>query len=74
MLQHIFKLYNSVVLPNTIFYDYKSLKTNAGDNRRNDVKQNDVFYVKLNDDYKIIKIELILSLIDYVNNTEDCKI
>ena len=71
MLQHIFKLYDSV---DTIFYDYKSLKTNAGDNRRNDVKQNDVFYVKLNDDYKIIKIELILSLIDNVNNTVDCKI
>ena len=71
MLQHIFKLYDNV---DTIFYDYKSLKTNAGDNRRNDVKQNDVFYVKLNDDYKIIKIELILSLINNVNNTIDCKI
>ena len=58
-----------------MFYDYKSLKTNAGDNRLNDIKQNDVFYVKLNDDYKIIKIELILSLIDSVNNaTVDCKI
>ena len=58
-----------------MFYDYKSIKTNAGDNRRNDVKQNDVFYVKLDDDYKFIKIELILSLIDDVNNTTvDCKI
>ena len=57
-----------------MFYDYKSLKTNAGDNRRNDVKQNDVFYVKLDDDYKVIKIELILFLIDGVNNTVDCKI
>ena len=71
LLQHIFKLYDGV---DTMFYDYKSLKTNAGDNRRNDVEQNDVFYVKLNDDYKIIKIELILSLIDDVNNTVDCKI
>ena len=71
LLQHIFMLYDSV---DTIFYDYKSLKTYAGDNRRNDGKQNDVFYVKLNDDYKIIKIELILSLIDNVNNTVDCKI
>ena len=71
LLQHIFKLYDGV---DTMFYDYKSLKTNAGDNRRNDVKQNDVFYVKLNDDYRIIKIELILSLIDDVNNTADCKI
>ena len=40
-----------------MFYNYKSLKTNAGDNRRNDVNQNDLFYVKLNDDYDIIKIE-----------------
>ena len=71
MLQHIFKLCDDT---DNMFYDYKSLKTNAGDNRRNDVKQNDVFYVKLNDDYKIIKIELILSLIDDVNNTVDCKI
>ena len=58
-----------------MFYNYKSLITNSGDNRRNDVKQNDVFYVKLNDNYKIIKIELILSLIDSVENaTVDCKI
>ena len=71
LLQHIFKLYDNT---NTIFYDYKSLKTNAGDNRRNDVKQNDIFYVKLDDDYDIIKIELILSLIDDVDNTVDCKI
>ena len=39
-----------------------------------EIKQNDEFYVKLNDDYKIIKLELILSLIDDVNNTVDCKI
>ena len=72
MLQHIFKLYDSA---DTMFYNYKSLKTNAGDNRLNDIKQNDLFYVKLADDYDIIKIELILSLIDSVNNaTVDCKI
>ena len=71
LLQHIFKLYD---VNDTIFYDYKSLITNAGDNRRNDIKQNDVFYVKLDDDYDVIKIELILSLIDDVNNTVDCKI
>ena len=57
-----------------MFYDYISLKTNAGDNRSNDLKQNDVFYVKLDDDYDVIKIELILSIIDNVNNTVDCKI
>ena len=57
-----------------MFYDYNSLLTNSGDNRSNDLKQNDVFYVKLDDDYDVIKIELILSIIDYVNNTVDCKI
>ena len=73
LLQHIFKLYDD---NDNMFYDYKSLKTNAGDNTRNDIKQNDFFYVKLNDDYKIIKIELILSLINGVSNTTivDCKL
>ena len=33
-----------------MFYEYKSLLTNAGVNRKNDLKQNDIFYVKLNDD------------------------
>ena len=73
LLQHIFKLYDD---NDNMFHDYKSLKTNSGDNTRNDIKQNDFFYVKLNDDYKIIKIELILSLINNVSNTTsvDCKI
>ena len=73
LLHHIFKLYDD---NDNMFYEYKSLMTNSGDNLRNDVKQNDVFYVKLNDDYKIIKIELILSLINDVSNTTvvDCKI
>ena len=59
-----------------MFYDYKSLKSNAGDNKANDLIQNDVFYVKLNDDYKFIKIELILSLINNVSNATivDCKL
>ena len=70
-LQHIFKLYDGA---DTMFYDYISLNTNAGDNRSNDLKQNDLFYVKLNDDYDVIKIELILSLIDNVTNIVDCKI
>ena len=72
LLQHIFKLYDD---NDNMFYNYKSLITNSGDNRLNDIKQNDVFYVKLNDDYDVIKIELILSLIDSVNNASvDCKI
>ena len=66
LLHHIFKLYDN---NDNMFYEYKSLITNSGDNLRNDVKQNDFFYVKLNDDYKIIKIELILSLINDINDT-----
>ena len=73
LLQHIFKLYDD---NDNMFYDYKSLKTNAGDNSRNDIKQNDFFYVKLNENYRIIKIELILSLINNVSNTTsvDCRL
>ena len=73
LLQHILKLYDN---NDNTFYDYKSLITNSGDNTRNDIKQNDFFYVKLNNDYKIIKIELILSLIKDVSNTTvvDCKL
>ena len=73
LLHHIFKLYDS---NDNIIHEYKSLITNSGDNLRNDIKQNDVFYFKLNDNYKIIKIELILSLINDVSNTTvvDCKI
>ena len=70
LLQHIFKLYDNT---DTMFYDYQSLKFNAGDNRRYNVKQNYLLYVKL-DDYGVIKIELILSLIDDVDSTVDCKI
>ena len=57
-----------------MFYEYKSLLTNAGDNRKNDLKQNNIFYVKLNDDYGVIKVELILSIIDNVTNIVGCKL
>ena len=57
-----------------MFYEYKSLLTNAGDNRKNDLKQNDMFYVKLDDDFGVNKIELILSIIDNVTNIVDCKL
>ena len=70
-LLHIFKLYDGA---GTMFYEYKSLLTNAGDNRKNDFKQNDIFYVKLDDDYGVIKIELIVSIIDNVTNIIDCKL
>ena len=70
-LIHIFKLYDGA---GTIFYEYKSLLTNVGDTRKNDLKQNDIFYVKLDDDYGVIKIELILSIIHNVTNIIDCKL
>ena len=70
-LLHIFKLYDGA---GTMFYEYKSLLTNAGDNRKNDLKQSDIFYVKLDDDFGVIKIELILSIIDNVTNIVDCKL
>ena len=73
LLHHIFKLYDN---NDNIIHDYKCLITNSGDNLKNDIKQNDLFYFKLNDDYKIIKIELILSLINDVNDTTEviCKL
>ena len=70
-LLHIFKLYDGA---GTMFYEYKSLLTNSGDNRKNDLKQNDIFYVKLKDNFGVIKIELILSIIDNVTNIVDCKL
>ena len=33
-----------------LFHEYKSLKTNAGDNLKDDLHQGDVFYVKLDTD------------------------
>ena len=70
-LVHIFNLYDGV---GKIFYQYRSLITNSGDNRQNDIKQTDVFYVILKDDFGVIKIELILSIIDNVSNIVDCKL
>ena len=73
LVHHIFKLYDN---NDNMIYDYKSLITNSGDNKSNDLKQNDVFYAKLNDNYDIIKIELILSLINNINSSTvvDCKL
>ena len=72
LVHHIFKLYDN---NDNMFYEYKSLITNSGDNKSNDLKQNDVFYAKLNDNYDIIKIELILSLINNISSTVvDCKL
>ena len=70
-LMHIFRLYNE----NNIFiHEYKNLKCNAGDNLKDDLNHIDLFYVKLNDDYSVIKIELLLSILDDVTKTISCKL
>ena len=52
LLHHIFKLYDN---DDNMFYEYKSLKTNAGDNKSNQLFNSDMIYVKLNDNYVNIK-------------------
>ena len=56
---HNYKLYDA---ENVLFHEFKSLKSNAGDNLKDDLSQIDLFYVKLNKDHDRIKIELILSM------------
>ena len=70
-LIHNYKLYDS---ENTLFYEYKSLKTNAGDNLKDDLNQGDIFYVKLDKDYIKIKIELILAMKEGVSGSVSCKL
>ena len=57
-----------------IFYEYKSLKTNAGDNKADFLNQIDQFYVKLNREHDKIKIELILSIIYGITKPITCKL
>ena len=68
---HIFKLYDE---NNNLIYEYKNLKTNAGDNLKDDLTQIDLFYVKLNNDYSTIKIELVLSILDNITKSVTCKL
>ena len=70
-LMHIFRLYNE---DNILIHEYKNLKCNAGDNLKDDLNHIDLFYVKLNDDYSVIKIELILSILDDVTKTISCRL
>ena len=70
-LIHNYKLYDS---ENVLLYEYKSLKTNAGDNLKDDLHQGDVFYVKLNKDYIKIKIELILAMKEGATGSVTCKL
>ena len=70
-LMHVFKLYDE---NNNLLHEHKNLKTNAGDNLKDDLNQIDLFYVKLNDDYSVIKIELFLSILDNINKSLSCKL
>ena len=70
-LIHNYKLYDS---ENVLFHEYKSLKTNVGDNLKDDLHQSDLFYVKLNKDHDRIKIELILSMKEGVTGVVTCKL
>ena len=70
-LMHIFQLYDE---NNLLIHEYKNLKTNAGDNLKDDFNHIDLFYVKLSDNYSVIKIELILSVIDNITKTVVCKL
>ena len=65
-LMHVFKLYDE---NNTLLHEFKNLKTNAGDNLKDDLNQIDLFYVKLNDNYFVIKIKLLLSILDNINKS-----
>ena len=70
-LVHHYKLYNS---DNILFFEFKSLKTNSGDNLKDDLSQIDLFFVKLNKDYNQIKIELILAMKDDISGPVSCKL
>ena len=70
-LIHNYKLYDS---ENVLFHEYESLKTNAGDNLKDDLHQGDIFYVKLNKDYIKIKIELILAMKEGATGSVTCKL
>ena len=70
-LMHIFRLYNE---NNVLIHEYRNLKCNSGDNISDLLNHIDLFYVKLNDDCSIIKIELILSILDTVTKTVTCKL
>ena len=70
-LIHLFKLYD---VNNNLLYEYKNLKSNSGDNLSAFLNQNDLFHLKLNNNYTIIKIELILSILDNISKSVSCKL
>ena len=70
-LMYLFKLYDE---NNTLLHEYQNLKSNSGDNLSAFLNQIDLFYVKLNDNYSIIKIELILSILDNITKSVTCNL
>ena len=68
---HNYKLYDS---ENVLFHEYKSLKTNSGDNLKDDLHQSNLSYVKLDKDHDRIKIELILSMKEGVTGSVTYKL
>ena len=68
---YIFRLYDE---NNLLIHEYKNLKTNAGNNLKDDLNHIDLFYVKLNDDYSFIKIELILNILDIITKSVSCEL
>ena len=70
-LMHVFKLYDE---NNNLLHEYNNLNSNAGDNHKDDLTQIDLFYVKVNNDYSTIKIELILTLLDNMTKSVTCKL
>ena len=70
-LMHIFKIYDE---NNNLLHEYENLKANAGDNLKDDLNQIDLFYLKLNDNYSVIKIELVLSILDNITKSVSCKL
>ena len=68
---HVFKLYDK---DNSLLHEYKNLKTNSGDNLMDDLTQIDLFYVKLNNDYSTIKIELVLIILNKIAKSVTCKL
>ena len=70
-LMHVFKIYDE---NDTLLHEYKNLKSNGGDNHKDDLTQIDLFYAKLNNDYSTIKIELVLSILDSITKSVTCKL
>ena len=70
-LMHVFKLYDE---NNELIYEYNNLKSNSGDNLSAFLNHRDMYYVKLNENYSIIKIELILSILDNITKSVSCKL